>query len=109
MKIYVAGPYKLRDPVINIREAILAGEEIIKLGHIPFIPHLYHLWHTVQSHQPIFWYWLDLKWLPSCDAILRLQGKSREADKEVKEAHKLGIPVFYSLEELKLYNEKNCI
>jgi hypothetical protein len=46
---------------------------------------------------------LDLIWLPACDAVLRLPGESNGADIEVKEAQRLGLPVFNSLFDLTTY------
>jgi hypothetical protein len=43
----------------------------------------------------------DLNWLAKCDAVLRLPGASSGADREVEYAQKLGIPVFYSIEEIR--------
>ncbi len=94
MIIFISGPYAKPDPVVNTRNAILAGEEVLKLGHIPFIPHLNHLWHLVSPHPEEFWYAHDLIWLRKCDAILRLPGESRGADNEMKMAKKWGIEEF---------------
>lgn len=38
-----------------------------------------------------------------CDAILRLAGESKGADNDVLLAHKRGIPVFYCLEDIPVY------
>jgi hypothetical protein len=103
MKIYIAGPYTKPDPVVNTRNAILAGEEIIKLGHIPFVPHLNHLWHMVSPHEEDFWYAYDLVWLRCCHGLLRLPGASKGADIEVDEARMMNIPIYYSLKEIPLW------
>ena len=99
-RIYVAGPYAHPDPVINTRNAILAGEELVRRGYTPYIPHLNMLWHTVAPHEPDFWYAYDLEWLPCCQGLLRLPGASTGADREVEHAKVLGIPVYHSIEEL---------
>ena len=98
--IYVAGPYTRGDPVVNTRNAILAGEEIIKLGYVPFVPHLSHLWHMVSPHDIGYWYNYDFEWLRKCDAILRLPGESSGSDKEVIVAKLMGLPVYYSVQEI---------
>ena len=49
------------------------------------------------------WMKLDFIWVESCDALLRLPGESPGADREVKHAITLGIPVFYSMDELLIY------
>ena len=38
--------------------------------------------------------------LRRCDAVLRLPGKSPGADKEVKEAQALDMPVYFGIEDL---------
>ncbi len=91
MLIFISGPYAKPDPVINTRNAILAGERIVKTGHAPFIPHLNHLWHLLCPHNKDFWYQYDLIWLKKCNAILRLPGESTGADREMKLAKKWGI------------------
>lgn len=100
MKIYIAGPYSKPDPVLNTRNAILAAEEIVKLGHIPFIPHLTLLWQVVAPHDLEFWYAQDSVWLRFCNALLRLPGDSAGADKEEALARSLGLPVYYSTDDI---------
>lgn len=103
MKVYIAGPYSQGDVVVNIRNAIFAGDKVLDMGHMPFIPHLSHLWHTVSPKTYEEWMAIDIMWLGECHALLRLPGESKGADREVQVAIACGIPVFYSLEELKQY------
>lgn len=98
--VYVAGPYTKPDPCVNTRAAILVGEELWKAGFIPFVPHLTHLWHTVSPRPYQDWLDYDMHWLRVCHALLRFPGESSGADKEVAEAHRLGIPVFYSVADV---------
>jgi hypothetical protein len=100
MKIYVAGPYSTGDPIINTREAVKAAEELIKKGHIPFIPHLTMLWHLIAPHPTLFWYEYDFVWLRFCNAVLRLPGISEGADGEVKLAKHLCMPIYYDISEV---------
>lgn len=85
--------------VLNVRAAILAGDEVWKAGFTPFVPHLSHLWHTVSPHPYDDWLALDMEWLAVCDILVRLPGESAGADEEVEYARERGIPVM-SLEEL---------
>lgn len=98
MRVYIAGPYTKGDVALNVRDAILAGDAVLKAGHTPFIPHLTHFWHMVCPGPYQQWIDLDLKWLPLCDALIRLPGESSGADGEATLARTLGIPV-YTLEE----------
>lgn len=100
MKVYIAGPYTKGDVVVNVRNAIAAADELLALGHHPFIPHLTHLWHMVSPKEYEEWLAIDLVWLRVCDALLRIPGESSGADKEVDAARELSIPV-YSIEELR--------
>jgi hypothetical protein len=100
MKIYVAGPYTKGDVVVNVRNAILAADRLLKAGHEPFVPHLNHFWHLVCPGDYEQWLRLDLKWLPTCDYILRLPGESAGADREVALATSLGMRVYYNIDEL---------
>lgn len=99
MKIYIAGPYTKGDTAKNVRRAIYAADYVTAtLGHVAFCPHLTHFWHFVIPHDDInFWYKYDLEWLRCCDAILRLDGESHGADREVELAIELGLPVYKSV------------
>lgn len=61
-------------------------------------------WSVVQDvvHPRPWEEWLShcFDFIPNCDAILRLEGESRGADKEVLFAESIGIPVFFSVDEL---------
>lgn len=72
------------------------------MGYAPYIPHLTHFWHTMIPNEYSTWLELDLEWLCACDAVLRLPGESSGADNEVAEATKQGIPVVYSIDELRV-------
>ncbi len=100
MKVFISGPYTSGDPVINVRNAILAAEKVIEKGHTPFIPHLNHLWHLICPHDILYWYSYDLEWLDICDIILRLPGRSKGASREVSHAKACGKRVIYDINEL---------
>lgn len=97
MRVYVAGPYTLGDPVLNVRRAVQAANELFDAGHAPYVPHLTHLWHTISPRPFDDWMRLDLDWLPVCDAVVRLPGNSRGADMETSAARDYNIPVFDSV------------
>lgn len=99
--IYISAPYSKGDVVENVRNACLAGNEILRKGHIPFVPHLTHLWHLITPKDYETWLMIDFALIPRMDAMLRLEGDSYGADREVNLAKSLGIPIYYSLEEIK--------
>ena len=97
--IYIAGPYTKGDVAVNVRTAIIAADQLVAKGYIPYIPHLTHFWHLISPHDYKFWIAMDLEWLRKCDAVLRLPGDSDGADYEVLIAQDDGMPIFYSIEE----------
>jgi hypothetical protein len=99
-RIYVAGPYTKGDVAINVRNAFEAANELADLGFAPFVPHSTHFWHMMFPRPYEFWLDLDNQFLPFCQAVLRLEGPSSGADKEVELAKSLGIPVFHRVQDV---------
>lgn len=104
-KIYVASQYSIGDPEANVLRQIDAGEDLINAGFIPYLPLLSHYQHIIHPHDYETWTRLDNSWVACCDALLRLPGESKGADEEVFLAIDLGIPVYYSIEDL-IANQK---
>ena len=100
MYIYVAGPYTNGSTAAHVRNAILAGDELLARGHVPFVPHLGHFWDVISDHNYDEWMAFCLAWVKRCDAVLRLPGKSRGADLEVQCARQNDLLVFYDLDEI---------
>lgn len=100
IKVYVAGPYTKGDPLDNTLTAIDAADKLLRLGYVPFIPHLSHFWDERHPHEYQTWIDWCLEWVKCCDAILRLPGESKGADIETELAFGIDIPVFHSIEEL---------
>ncbi|MEK7381836.1 MAG: DUF4406 domain-containing protein [Elusimicrobiota bacterium] len=99
-RIYVAGPYTLGDSVLNVRAAILVADELWQLGYAPFIPHETMLWHLVAPKSYEEWMTIDREWLGACDAVFRLPGESKGADREVEDARSRGLPVHFTISSL---------
>jgi hypothetical protein len=102
MRIYIAGPYTKGDTAINVRNAIYAQEYIEgTLGHMAYNPLLSHFQHLVIPHEDAnYWYEKDIRWLRECDAILRLEGESNGADREVEIAREWGLTIYKSVFEI---------
>jgi len=110
MKIYIAGPYTptagdLHDAARiahqNTQKAIEIGIEIIKKGHIPFIPHLTHFIH-LETEEPLpadFYKEYDMVWLCYCDALYFI-GPSEGASRERKWAEENGLKIFTCITEI---------
>ena len=105
-KVYIASPYTLGDPVLNVRRSLYAADELMNNGFVPFVPLLCHFWHFYSPKIYTDWVEYDLEWIFSCNILLRLPGESEGADKEVREATIQGIPVYYSVEDL--VKEEDC-
>ena len=100
MLVYVAGPYSKGDMAVNVHNAIQVANKILELGHIPYLPHLTHFWHLVTPKPYQTWLEIDRSILIRCDCVFRMSGDSQGADGEVILAGQLGLPVYYSLEDL---------
>lgn len=96
--VYIAGPYTKGVIATNIRNAIHAADMVRELGHVPFVPHLTHLWDIVSPRSYESWLDYDFHWLKKCDRLIRLDGESPGADREVVFAHENGIPVYAGLQ-----------
>lgn len=103
--IYVSAPYT-NDPEKNVRRALEAADILCELGYIPFIPHLYHYWHSLSPKSYEQWMELGGAFLERCDVILRLDGESVGADEEVEYALALGKPVYYGINNVPRINKE---
>jgi nucleoside 2-deoxyribosyltransferase len=96
--LYLAGPLtheseenKFMD---NVRNALNIYVRLIKEGYAPYCPHLSAFADIVESIGYEDWMDLDFEWLLKCDAVIRMDGISPGADREVEFAKKHNIPVF---------------
>lgn len=100
MKIYVAGPITKGDQFQNVRRAMNSATALLNLGHSPFVPHLTCMWHMIHPQDYERWLSYDFEWILACDAVLRIDGESLGADREVAFAKEHGLPVYFSIAEL---------
>lgn len=110
--VFISGPYSggasghgpqgymlIEKNVFNARKAMA---ELVRLGYFVFCAHT-HSEHFEVITPEIgidFWYELDLYFLQFCHALLRLDGESHGADKEVEFCLDNDIPVFYTIKDL---------
>lgn len=99
LRVYVAGPYSGGDQMANVRRAVLAGHDLLRAGHLPFVPHLNHFADYLCPQAYETWMLYDLSWLEVCHCVVRLSGASNGADREVERAKVLGMPVYFGLED----------
>ena len=93
--VYVAAPYSVGKVTANVHKAMDWGDTLIGQGFAPIIPHLDHFMELAEFEWP-YETWLDVDFalLSKCDAVLRIEGESPGADREVAFAKERGIPVF---------------
>lgn len=114
--VYIASPYTTGDQILNVRRSLDVAAALIEVGLAPYCPLLSHFHHFLYPLPYDKWTELDLEWVRRCDALLRLTGESKGADREVEEAIACGIPVYYSIHSLvndlerikKLAEETRC-
>lgn len=101
-RVYIAGPMTgSGNPYDNINRGINAATALLDRGFAPYLPHLTCFWEAaIGGRKTSTWLGLDFAFLEVCDCLLRLDGPSQGADKEVSLAHELGIPVYLSLDTL---------
>lgn len=93
MRIYIAGPYSKGDVVQNVAMALRVAERVWCMGDIPYVPHLTMFWHFAHPHAYEEWLAYDMEWLKQCQAVIRIEGESSGADREVMAALAMGMPV----------------
>lgn len=106
--IYVAGPLTGSGSWFgNVNKAVETGDQLAAMGYGVFIPHLNCLWEFVKAdHDYEFWLDQDMVVLERCDALYRIPGPSKGADREVKRCCDLGIPVFHDVEQAEVFLEQ---
>jgi hypothetical protein len=108
-RVYVAGAYSADDVLKvfgNMRKGIDAAVEVLKKGYAPFCPWLDYQFNLVAEGITLQeFYNYTLAWLEASDAVLVVPGweNSFGTKNEIARAKELGIPVFYSVEEMEVY------
>ena len=100
-RVYLASPYTIGNKKKNVKRQLDAANELMDLNYVPYVPLLSHFQHIVHPRPDEDWLHIGKEWVKVCHAVLRLPGESKGADAEVALAHYCGIPVFYSIKELK--------
>lgn len=106
MRVYLAGPLSHDDPQVKlswVRAAMDAGLKVIKAGHQPFVPHLFYFLEQRMIEIGVDvtyeeWMSVDDSYLRLCEAFIYL-AMSPGADRELDVAQKIGLKIFYSVDE----------
>jgi hypothetical protein len=118
LMILIAGPYRSGtgdDPekiAANIREMESHALPIFRKGHIPVLGEWFALpLISLAGSQQIgdepfneVFHLIAERLLEKCDAVLRMGGASQGADLMVEVARKLGLKIFFALEEIPSYD-----
>lgn len=101
---YVAGPYRAAQPymiVENIRLAKAFGDQLIRRGIMPLVPHK-NTEHCEGLGDAQFFIEGTKELLRRCDAIFVVPGFQNSVGTlgEIEEAKKLEIPIFFNLKEV---------
>jgi hypothetical protein len=105
--IYIMGPYTApttEGKEANTRRAMEIGVHLIRLGWMPFVPHLTHYldMHAKKVGLDLpneFWYRYDFQWMPLCGAGFFI-APSPGADKERAILEALHCPIYFDLREV---------
>lgn len=109
-RIYVAGAYSADNAMAvldNMRRGIRLSTLVVLAGYAPFSPWLdYNFQLQLRGDERLTiddYYDYSMAWLEASDAVLVAveSENSRGTAREIRRAIELGIPVYYSLKELK--------
>jgi hypothetical protein len=99
--VYLASPFALPDPTTNLVRTVMIADNLLATGLvIPYVPHLTAFWERRSQRTKDEWYTYGFALLSRCDALFRVAGESYGADREVRAATELNLPVFFSVEAL---------
>jgi hypothetical protein len=109
MKVYIAGalsskekvdrtPSKvITDYISNVSDMCKAASKVRRLGHYPYVPGLdFVIGMVIGDWQEEEYRGMGMEFLKVCDCVLVISD-SWGVQQEVKEAEKLGIPIYYSI------------
>lgn len=89
----------------NAQRQMFAAEILMNNGFCPYAPLMNHFHQEAYPGSNHDWLKMDFEWVAACDVLLRLDGESEGADREVAHAKALGKPVFYSILDLCKWND----
>lgn len=115
LRVYVAGAYSAPNVIGvlgNMRRGLALSFEVLKAGFAPFSPWLDYQFALIGEVSLEDYYRYSLSWLEASHAVLVVPegaAESRGTQAEIKRAGELGIPVFWSLEELKQWSADRVV
>jgi hypothetical protein len=101
--VYIASSYRHGSQAVNVAVQMNAAHKLMDLGISPITPLLTHFLEIYQQRPEEDWLKADLELVRRSDAVWRIPGESKGADGEVALAKELGIPVFFTLEQIEAW------
>lgn len=103
--VYVLSAWEEHDgkfgKVTNMGRSIDVAEHLYSSGNcIPVVPDLTIAWNQVYPRSPEFWLEYRVQLMSRCDVALCVGSDADLAEKELSEASRIGLPVFYTGEDL---------
>jgi len=92
--IYLAGPISQPNPMHNLHEAVQVASHLIAAGYTPYLPQLSVMHDAIRPETYEDWMAYDFRVIANCGLLVRIPGPSEGADREIKEAQRLGVPVY---------------
>jgi len=108
-RVYVAGSYNGPDVITvldNMRIGMRAGLEVLRAGFSPWVPWFdYHFQLMLRPGETLTiqdYYNYSMAWLRVSDAVYvcNYREDSKGTKAEIEEAQRLGIPVYYTIQDL---------
>jgi nucleoside 2-deoxyribosyltransferase len=106
IKVYIASPFTKGDKVENVNKQIEVASILIDHGACVIWPLASHFINKKFPKSYETWMQQDFELLGCCDVLLRLDGESEGADREVNYAIANNIDCFFDLDELLWYIDK---
>jgi len=97
--VYIASPYTVGDTAENVGKQLKTADMLMDYKICPVCPLFSHFQDERYPRDYEEWMEIDIEKLRRCDALLRLPGKSKGADREVDFARKHGIDVYYNMQD----------
>lgn len=101
--VYLAGPCTVLaiGSSSHLLNAVSVADKLLDCGFTPLVPNaLTHIWQMIAFRDRATWLAYAAQLMRRCDAVLRLEGESEGADREVELARELGIPVYDSVTQM---------
>lgn len=97
---FISGPLGAQEFWLrNTQAACHVADSVWNAGVIPYVPHLSSTWAGLTTHgkERSYEEWMEMCFavLARCDLLVRIEGKSPGADREVAFAEEIGIPVYH--------------